>query len=101
MQLPIVFHLVASVTAWGHTSAAAEEIIVFNLQDQIRHRQMIYNAIRKIRRLPRRERLQAQAELKVILTRKQKTYARSREEQERIRLQQDDRRSRYAAYHGL
>ena len=101
MQLSIVFLLVASVTAWGHTSAAAEEIIIYNLQDQIRHREMIYNAIRKIRKLPRRERLQAEAELKGVLSRMQRAYARSKAEQERIRLQQDDRRSRFAAYHGF
>ena len=100
MQLSIVFLLVASVTAWGHASAAADEVIHYTLQDQIRHREMIYNAIRKIRQLPRQQRLQAEAELKIVLTRMQKAYARSEAEQKRIRSQQNNRRGRFAAHHG-
>ena len=99
MQLSIFFLLVASVAAWGHTSAAAEEVIIYDLQDQIRHREMIYAAIRKIRKLPRRQRLQAEAELKVVLVRMQRAYARSEAEQKRIRLEQDNRRARFSAYH--
>ena len=101
MQLSIFFLLVASVAAWGHTSAAAEEIIIYDIQDKIRHREMIYAAIRKIRKLPRRQRLQAESELKIFLTRMQQAYARSEAEQERIRLEQDDRRARFTTYHGF
>ena len=100
MRLSIYFLLVASVAAWGHTSAAADEIIVYNLQDKIRHREMIRDIISKIARLPRRQRLQAEAELKVVLARMRQAYARSEAEQERIRLEQNDRRARFTAYHG-
>ena len=101
MKLSIYFLLVSSIAAWGHTSAAADEIIIYNLQDKIRHRQMICDTIRKIYRLPRRQRLQAEAELKVFLTRMQHAYAHSKAKQERIRHEQDDRRARLAAYHDL
>ena len=101
MKLSIFFLLIASVTAWGHRSAASDEIMIYDLQDRIRHREMIYNAVRKIRRLPRRQRLQAEAELKIIMTRMKKAYARSEAEQKRIRTLQDDRRSQFVTYHGL
>ena len=100
MKLSLIVFLVATVAAWGHTSAAADEVIHYNLQDQIRHREMIYAALRKIYQLPRREQLQAKAELKVVLIRMQKAYARSEKEQKRIRLQQNSRRGRFSAHHG-
>ena len=101
MKLSNFFLLMASVTALGHLSAASGKIMIYDLQDRIRHREMIYNAVRKIRRLPRRQRLQAEAELKIVLTRMQKAYAQSEAEQKRIRTLQDDRRGRFVAYHGF
>ena len=101
MKLSIFFLLIASVTAWGHRSAASDEIMIYDVQDRIRHREMIYDAIRNIRRLPRRERRQAEAELKIVLTRMQKAYARSEAEQKRIRTLQDNRRGRFVSYHGF
>ena len=101
MKIPIFLLFTASVTALGHLSAASDEIMIYDLQDRIRHRAMIYDAVRKIRRLPRRQRLQAEAELKIVLTRMQKAYARSDAEQERIRTLQDNRRGRFVAYHGF
>ena len=64
-KMKIWFLLFASISAWGHISKTADQMIRFSLAEQIRHRQLIYSAIRKVRRLPYHQRKGVGEELKV------------------------------------